>query len=106
MNCTYSGVGASVPLGVPEVLRGPFPVYQCHPVVRSLSHLAIQCSSGLLPFAHLGLLRFPPLQYLINKHVDSVSVFDAALPEKGNSDKDCFIAQSIHKYFSHPDITE
>jgi hypothetical protein len=30
-----NGVGALPLLAVPEVLQGPFPVYQCHPIVRS-----------------------------------------------------------------------
>jgi hypothetical protein len=61
----HTGVGASVPPGVPEVLQGPFPVYQCHPIVRSSSGLAIQCH--LVPLAIWGLseasLRIPLLQH-------------------------------------------
>src|SRR5882762_5317470 len=53
LHMIHVGVGASVPPGVPEVLWGPFPVYQCHPVVRSSSRLAIHCCSGLLPSAAL-----------------------------------------------------
>ena len=44
-----NGVGTLSLPAVPEVLRGPFPVYQCHPVVRSslvLPSSAIWC---LLP---------------------------------------------------------